>query len=543
MPLSAIAVALALAAPPSSTPGDTVPLYQDLGDFHRPVATGVPEAQLYFDQGLRLYYAFNHPEAIRAFREASRLDPNCAPCYYGEALAWGPNINMPMDSAGGVAAHAALQRAMSVRSHASEVERALIDALAARYAPPELAAAPRAALDSAYASAMEKVVQAYPDDQDVQVLHAESVMDLSPWDYWTRERTLRPGMGDALAHLERVIAVNPRHPGACHFYIHAVEAVHPGRAVPCAERLASLMPGAGHLVHMPGHIYVRVGRYMDAVRANEHAVHADETFIRDGRPGVSTYTIGYYPHNFDFLAFAAAMAGRSAQAISTASQQASVIPADLLSAPGMTFLQHHLTKRLQLLVRFGHWDEILHTPAPSRDLPHATAMWHYARGRALAATGKADDADAELARLRTAASDPSLEAARMEFNESRSILGIAERVLAGSIASARGDHAAAIRDLRAAAEMEDALTYGEPPEWTVPDRQDLGAALLAADRPAEAEQSYREDLERFPSNGWSLLGLAQSLRAQGKSAEAERAMTDFRRAWEAADVQVESPAY
>jgi len=543
MLLSAIVAAIAIAAPPSAAPGDTVPLYDDLGDLHRPVTTSVTRAQLYFDQGLRLYYAFNHPEAIRAFREASRLDPDCAFCFYGEALAWGPNINMPMDSAGGVAAYAALQRAIAVKSHASGVERALIDALAARYAPPELAAAPRSALDSAYSNAMANVVQSYPNDQDVQVLFAESVMDLSPWEYWTPERTLRPRMGDALAQLERVIAANPRHPGACHFYIHAVEAAYPERAVQCAERLASLMPGAGHLVHMPGHIYVRVGRYMDAVRANQHAVHADETFIRDGRPGQSTYTIGYYPHNFDFLAFAASMAGKSELAISTANHQASVIPVDLLAAPGMTFLQHHLTKRLQLLVRFGHWDEILHTPAPSSDLPHATAIWHYARGRALAAEGKPDEADAELALLRTTASDPRLEGARMEFNESRSVLGVAEQVLAGSIASARGDHEKAIRDLRAAVGLEDALTYGEPPEWTVPVREELGAALLAGGRAAEAEQSYRQDLERFPSNGWSLFGLAQSLRTQGKSADAERATADFRRAWAEADFKIEASPY
>jgi tetratricopeptide (TPR) repeat protein len=543
MLLPTLAVVLALVGQTADASPDTVPLYGDLGDHHREITTTVPAAQKYFDQGLRLYYAFNHPEAVRAFRAAQRLDSLCAMCYWGEALAWGPNINLPMDSAGGVAANAALQRALAARSHASSVERALIDALASRYAPPERVTAPRAALDSAYATAMAGVARAHPGDQDIAVLYSESLMDLRPWNYWKRDGSLQPGMADVLSRLERVVASNPRHPGACHLYIHAVEAAHPERAVPCAERLASLMPGAGHIVHMPGHIYIRVGRYMDAVKANEHAVHADETYIRDQRPGVSVYTAGYYPHNFDFLAFAAAMAGRAEQAVGAADRQASVVPSDMLTAPGMTFLQHHITRRLQLRVRFGRWDEILHTPAPPEQLPHARGMWHYARGRALAATGKLREAEAELARVHAAAADPRLAGARLEFNESPTILGIAEHVLAGNIAYARGDHAGAVSHLRKGAAIEDGLTYGEPPDWTVPVRHDLGAALLAAGQAGEAERVYREDLRRFPSNGWSLLGLSQSLRAQGRIAEADRAMTAFRRAWSASDVRIASSRY
>lgn len=543
MLLHALAAALALATQPAGAPTDTVPLYDNLGDHHREITTTVSAAQEYFDQGLRLYYAFNHPEAIRAFRAAQRLDSLCAICHWGEALAWGPNINLSMDSASGVAAHGSLQRALALRSHASAVERMLIDALASRYAPPERAADPRAALDSAYALAMADVARAHPRDHDIAVLYSESLMDLRPWNYWTRDGSLQPGMDNALSRLERVVASNPRHPGACHFYIHAVEAAHPERAVPCAERLAALMPGAGHIVHMPGHIYIRVGRYMDAVKANEHAVHADETYIRDQRPGVSAYTAGYYPHNFDFLAFAAAMTGRAEQAIGAADRQASAVPSDMLGAPGMTFLQHHITRRLQLRVRFGRWDEILRTPAPSGELPHAMGMWHYARGRALAATGKIREAEAELALVHIAATDPRLAGVRLEFNESPAILGIAEHVLAGSIADARGDHAAAVGHLREAATIEDGLTYGEPPDWTVPVRHDLGAALLAAGQPTEAERVYREDLKRFPSNGWSLLGLSQSLRAQRKVAEADRAMVEFRRAWSASDVEIASSRY
>lgn len=535
-----LALALAVLGPAIGAPHDSVPLYDDLGNHHYEVTTSSPAAQAYFDQGLRLYYAFNHAEAIRAFREAQRLDSTCAMCFWGEALAWGPNINAAMDSAAAVSAHAAIQRALAVQAHASEEERALIAALAHRYAAPPHLPANRAPLDSAYALAMADVVQRHPADHDAAVLYSESLMDLRPWNYWSRDDRPQPGTTIILAQLERVIAANPDHPGACHFYIHAVEAAYPERAVPCAERLARLMPGAGHIVHMPGHIYIRVGRYLDAVKANEHAVHADEMYIRDQRPGPGTYTAGYYPHNYDFLAFAAAMAGRSTQAIQAADKVASLVPAELLRAPRMAFLQHHITRPLQLRVRFGRWDEILRTPAPSESLLHARGMWHYARGRALVARGRLREADAELARVHAAASDQRLAGVSLEFNESHAVLRIAEHVLAGSIAGRRGRHTEAVAQLRTAAALEDALTYGEPPDWTVPVRQDLGAEMLAAGRPTDAERVYREDLKRFPRNGWSLLGLSQALHAQHRTAEAARVAAQYRCAWAAADIALTS---
>ncbi len=533
-----ITLAIVVLAPAVGARPDSVPLYDDLGNHRYPITTRTPAAQAYFDQGLRLYYAFNHAEAIRAFREAQRLDSTCAMCFWGEALALGPNINAPMDPAAAPAAHTAARRALALRATASARERSLVEALAARYADPEHLRADRAALDSAYAAAMARVARGHPDDHDIAVLHAESLMDLRPWNYWTRDAKPQPGTTTIVDRLERVLATNPSHPGACHFYIHAVEAAHPERAVPCAERLARLMPGAGHIVHMPGHIYVRVGRYLDAVRANEHAVHADESYIRDQRPAVGTYTAGYYPHNYDFMAFAAAMAGRSAQAIEAADALASVVPTEMLGAPGMAFLQHHVTRRLQLRVRFGRWDEILRAGAPADTLPHARAIWHYARGRAFVAQSKLDSADAELARLRAAAADPRLAGARMEFNESSAVLRIAEHVLAGRIAAARQQHDDAIDQLERAAALEDGLTYGEPPEWTIPVRHDLGAVLLDAGRPSVAERAYRVDLERFPLNGWSLAGLEQALRAQRRTAEADRVAAQLARAWAAADVEL-----
>ncbi|GLC24794.1 alpha/beta fold hydrolase [Roseisolibacter agri] len=497
---------------------DSVPLYADLGDHRYVVSTRVPLAQRYFDQGLRLYYAFNHAEAIRAFNEAARLDPRCAMCHWGTALAYGPNINLPMDSAAGVAAHGALQRARAAAVHATPRERALIDALAKRYTP--VPRADRAALDSAYAGAMGEVVQRFPTDLEARTLHAEALMDLSPWRYWNADGSPRPDTPVLLAQLERVVRAAPRHPGANHFYIHAVEAVDPARALPMAERLAGLMPGAGHLVHMPGHIYVRVGRYADAIRANEHAVHADESYIRDQKPALGAYTAGYYPHNYDFLAFAASMVGRREQALAAAERMRSLVPAEVLRAPGMTFVQHHQTRHLQLKVRFADWAAILDAPAPAEDLPHARAMWHYARGRALAARGGLPAADSALASVRATATDPRIASQRLEFNTSGEVLGIAAEVLAGHVAAARGDHDAAIRHLREAARREDALAYGEPPEWTVPVRQELGVILLGAGRATDAEQAFREDLKRFPENGWSLRGLQRALAMQGKDGEA-----------------------
>jgi tetratricopeptide (TPR) repeat protein len=510
------------------------PLYTDLGDHAYGITTSVREAQLYFDQGLRLYYAFNHAEAVRSFREAQRLDPRCAMCYWGEALAWGPNINLAMDEPSARAAYAALQEAQARVEQSSEKERALIDALATRYSAE--APAERAVFDEAYAAAMGRLARRFPDDHEIGVLYAESLMDLRPWDYWTEDDRLQPGMDEALARLEGALADNPRHPGACHFFIHAVEKVQPERAVPCAERLASLMPGAGHIVHMPGHIYIRVGRYLDALHANEHAVHADETYIRDQQPGLGMYTAGYYPHNYDFMAFAATMIGRSGDAIRAAERVASLIPSDMFGSPGMDFLQHWTMRPTQVRVRFARWSELLAAPEPAETLPHARALWHYGRGRALVALGELAAARREAAQLRALAADPALEGVRLEFNPARDILAIAGRVLAAWIESGERRHDAAASAAEEAVRLEDALLYGEPPEWTVPTRQDLGAILLAAGRGAEAERAFRADLERFPANGWSLHGLAAALRAQGLAEEASAVDEEFRRVWQTADV-------
>ncbi len=520
-----------LATAPQS---DSVPLYTDLGAHHVPISTQVPAAQRYFDQGMRLVYGFNHAEAVRAFTEAARLDPDCAICHWGSALAYGPNVNAPMDSAGGAAAWEHLQMAIALRDKASPRERALIDALARRYASPP--PADRASLDSAYASAMEDVVARYPDDLDAATLYAEALMDLRPWAYWMKNGDPYPGTATILAQLERVMSSNPDHPGACHYYIHAVEAVAPEKAVQCAERLAALMPGAGHIVHMPAHIYIRVGRYNDAIEANIHATHADETYIAGEKPS-GMYPIGYYPHNYHFLAMAAMMAGRRAQTIEAARAVRERVPVDVArAAPALESL---IPYAHQMLATFGMWDDVLREPLPPPDLRLAFGLAQYARGVAFAAKRDWAAAAAVLDTVSAIARGTS-PADRLAMSagvgENKIIMDIAMHALMAEIAYQRGDFADAIAHFTVAAELEDSFNYVEPPQWATPIRRSLGAALLKAGRPADAERAYIEDLTRFPENGWSLHGLAASLRAQGKAAEADAADARLAATWRGADV-------
>lgn len=515
---------------------ETIPLYDDLGHYHYSISAEVPLVQEYFNQGLRLYYAFNHAEAIRAFRMAQRLDPSCAMCWWAEALSWGPNINMPMDATASSAAFTAINEALKRRAAVSVREQDMIDALAVRYG--ELPLGDRSELDARYANAMSELAGRYPADKDIAVLYAEALMDLRPWDYWKQDGTAQEGIDIALAQLGKVMRRDEKHPGACHFYIHAVEAIYPERAVECAERLANLMPGAGHLVHMPGHIYIRVGRYLDAVAANEHAVHADETYIRDQQPGMGMYTAGYYPHNYDFMAFAAMMIGQSETSISSAKKVTSLLPPELFGSPGMDFLQHMSVRPMLMQVRFARWNEILEVPEPPADRLHARGLWHYARGRAFAARND-DRAMVELVQLRELAVNPELGKIKLEFNQSSDLIAIAERVLTSWQASAVGEFETAIAAMNKAVSMESELFYGEPPEWSVPIKQELGALLLLADKPEQAEKVFRSDLDKFPENGWSLYGLIQALEELGRDKEAAEYSTILNRIWSTADVELE----
>jgi tetratricopeptide (TPR) repeat protein len=429
-----------------------------------------------------------------------------------------------------------VRRARGLAAKATPRERAFIAALATRYAPP--GAGDRKALDSAYARAMGEVARRYPADDDAQVLHAEAVMDLSPWDYWTKGKRPKPTTGPMLAALERVLTRNPRHAGACHFFIHAVEAAFPERAVPCAERLPSLMPGAGHIVHMPAHVYVRVGRYADAIDNNVHALHADEAHLADFAPD-GAYRLAYHPHNHHFLWFAATMAGRSAQALEAARNTAAKVDPALVRTPGMGALQHYRVTPLLAMVRFARWADVLAAPPRDADLPYERAMWHYARATALAATGRAAEAEPELAALRAARGEPALRGVTIwDLNSASAVVDVALAAATADVAAARGDTVAALEQLRNGVVLEDGMTYDEPPTWHLPVRQQLGALLLASGRPTEAERAYREDLERHPENGWSLHGLQRALRAQGRAAEAASVAARFERAWGQADVRL-----
>ncbi|HJR36141.1 MAG TPA: tetratricopeptide repeat protein [Gemmatimonadales bacterium] len=519
--------ALLLAAQTLSAQQPAVPLYTDLGSHHHAISTRVPQAQQYFDQGLRLVYGFNHAEAIRSFTRATELDPDCAMCWWGIAYALGPHVNAGMDSASGVQAHAAVQRAVAVSGDASEWERAYVEAVATRYSP--VPPADRASLDSAYARAMGAVARRFPNDLDAQALYAEALMDLRPWNYWTPEGKPYPGTGEIVRLLEGAIARNPEHPGACHFYIHAVEAVTPEKAVPCAERLARLMPGVGHMVHMPAHIYIRVGRYNDAAQSNVHAIHTDETFIEGQKP-VTVYSLAYYPHNIHFLAFVSTLAGRSAQALEASRTLKSKV--NLEVARGVFMLQEMVPYHVLTLTTFGRWDEVLAEPLPPSDLRMPVALAYYARGVAHAAKGQFAEARAALDTVRV------IDAATPANVDAKTAVSVAAHALAGEIATRSGNVEEGIMHFREALKIEDAGLYFEPPRWYYPVRHSLGAALLKAGKHAEAEAVYREDLKRFPENGWSLFGLAAALKAQGKTAEAAAVEQRFAKAWAGADVKL-----
>lgn len=535
------AAILALAFAPAAAPAATdippiAPLLEGMGDYHRAVTTASPEAQRFFDQGMVLAFGFNHAEAARAFRQAQALDPGCALCFWGEALVLGPNINAGMDAADNPRAHAAVQRALALADRADGRERALIGALAARYA----AEAPedRSALDAAYAEAMGRVARRFPDDPDIQSLYAEALMDTTPWDYWEADGRPKPVTETILATLERVMERHPDHPLANHLYIHAVEKEHPERGVAAADRLRGLVPGAGHLVHMPGHIYIRVGRYREAIAVNEAAAAADSAYIAQCH-AQGLYTVGYMPHNHHFLAAAAAFAGEADKAIAAARHMRETQDTERMRQPGYTTLQQYWVMPYFALVRFGRWDALLAEPRPDADLLYPTGIWHYARGLALLRSGDTGGATAALKALAEIAQDPEMEASRIwDTNTMAQVLAIARDVLAGEIALDRGETGAGIARLRAAVAAEDRLVYVEPSDWYVPARHNLGAALLEAGRVAEAEAVYARDLEIYPDNGWSLQGLARSLEAQGRAGEAGSVRRRLARAWPGSDLEI-----
>jgi tetratricopeptide (TPR) repeat protein len=515
-------------------------LLEGLGDYRFPVTSKHPEVQRWFDQGLMLAYGFNHDAAERSFLKATELDPDCAMCWWGAALVVGPHVNAGMDPNDNADAWSRLQRAQALAPQASERERAFIQALSARYAqnPP----ADRRALDEAYAEATRKLVQQRPDDLDAATFHAEAMMDLQPWNYYDEKQQPKGNTAEIVSTLESVMSRDPDHAGALHLYVHAVEAsANPERGAAAADRLRELIPGSGHLVHMPAHIYSRVGRWHDAVIANQRAIEADDAYLalcRGNTQGV--YPLGYVPHNHHFLWFASSMEGNSklAQAAARTTAERTDLQ-ELMRQDGFAGLQHYWLTPWFERVRFGRWDEIAKAPNPAPDLPYVTAIWNYAQGMAAVRQQRLDDAQQHLDALRPLAADPVMEKLTVwDRYPLAHAAHIAERMVTAELASARGDHAEAIAALNEAVAIEDRIPYDEPPGWHAPVRQTLGAVLLQAGRADEAERVYREELHRNPGNGWSLFGLAQSLQAQGKVADADATRDQFATAWRNADIRL-----
>jgi tetratricopeptide (TPR) repeat protein len=529
-----VAAPAAAAMAPEAADG----LYGDLGRHRRPISTRSAEAQRAFDQALTLTFAFNHDEAIRLYGEAARLDPTCAMPWWGIAFANGPHINNPaMTPERSRAAWAAVEKARSLVAGKSPVERDLVEAVAKRYSPDENAE--RRPLDEAFAAAMRECWRAHPDDPDVGTVFAESMMDLRPWDLWTHDGKPKPGTEEIVATLEHLLRRWPDHPGANHLYIHAVEASpDPARAVPAADRLLGLVPDASHLVHMPSHIYARVGRYADASRSNEMAMAVDRR-NSPRLPRAGFYRL-YMAHNGHFLTFCSMMEGRREVALATVREMVAGIPQEFLSAQG-PLMDGFVSAPLHVLIRFGRWDEILKEPAFPADLTVSNAIRHYARGIALAALGRLDEAAQEQRALAEAVA--RVDDRPIGNNKAKTVLVIPVKMLEAELAFRQGRHEESFAAFREAIAIEDQLVYDEPPDWMQPVRHALGASLLAAKRFSEAEEVFRADLRIWPENGWSLTGLHRCLVARGAAEESQAVARRRDAAWARADVAIASPCF
>ena len=523
-------VMFSLAEAVTANQTEPLPLFDNLGSLHHPITTTSEQAQRYFDQGLRLVYAFNHEEAIRSFEAAAQEDPKAAMPYWGIALALGPNINSAMEKKDEHRAIEMVQKARRLADHVTSVEQAYIDGLVTRYMGRK--GVKRKGLDEAYAKAMRSVAQRFPEDADAATLFAEALMDLRPWDLWKPDGRPQPGTDEIVATLESVLAQNPDHPGACHYYLHAVEASSQlERALPCAERLPGLMPGAGHLVHMPAHIYMRLGKYHKAVERNQQAVDIDRQYLAS-RNQTGDYADGYYTHNLHFLWASLAMEGRNVEAMNAARDLVATITTE--EARKDRWKELYLPTPIFSMIRFGRWEDLLREPPPPKGLRLMEGMWRLGRGLALVATGRLPGAEGEHVVLAGLTKQIRRNRTTEEKTE-RALLKIAERVLAGELAARRQHYDDAIRLLEEAIKMEEALPYSEPPLWPLSVWHHLGAVLLLADRPSEAEAVYHADLLRHPDNGWALTGLIQSLQAQQKGDEAAEAEERFKKAWAHAD--------
>ena len=495
------------------------------------ITSASEEAKIFFNQGLFYLYAFNHAEADRSFKEAIRLDPDCAMCHWGVGIGLGPNINMPMAETSNADAYTYSQKALSLSENCTKIEKALMNALVTRYT--EIAPADRAGLDSIYAEEMRFVSQRYREEMDVATLFVESLMDCMPWQYWLPDGQPKSRTREALAVLDYIAEKEPNHPGANHYYIHAAEAVHPDLATASADKLTDMDLQSGHLVHMPSHIYIRTGRYNDASVVNQRAMSVDEDYIeRCNIQGI--YPAAYYPHNIHFLWFASSMEGRSEVSIAAARKLVTKTPKAMIEK--VPRLERYFTMPYFSLIRFGKWDQVLNEPKPDEDLIYASTMWHFARGMAFANKGKMKKAKKELKLVAEGETNEALIAVEKPNFPTTKLVKMAGLVLKGEIAGQKGKHADKVTHLQQAVTIQDGLRYSEPPHFYFPVRQALGAALLDANRVGTAEKIFKEDLAKFPKNGWSLFGLHQSLVQQNKMEEAKIVKKEFDVAWTKADV-------
>ncbi|MBE0570497.1 MAG: hypothetical protein IH618_03060 [Ignavibacteriaceae bacterium] len=515
------------------------PLFDNLGTLDFPITTKSELAQKYFNQGIVLAYGFNHEEAFRSFEEVARLDSNCAMAYWGMAYVLGPNINLPMDAGVVHTSYEAIQKAITLLDDETQKEKDFVMALSERYSSEAME--DRTPLDQAYSDAMRNLVSKYPDDLDAATMFAESIMDLNPWDYWLKDGTAQPWTPELLAVLESVIERNSNHHGANHLYIHAVEASkNPHRGLASADRLRFLAPGAGHLVHMPAHIYIRTGKYHEGSLANIRAVKSDEEYINQcNQQGF--YPISYYPHNYHFLWATATLEGDSKTAIDAALKTSQKPPDSLMDACGYQTLQHFAAIPLYAYVTFGKWDEILNYEKPSDERPYILAVWYYARSMALISKGNLTEAEKEITELEKFRANKTVEEILIwGFNSAGILVNVSCEVAKGELEAKKKNYSDAIAHLKKAVEYEYSLTYDEPPTWFYPCRQNLGAVLIEAGMFEEAEKIYKENLGEIPENGWGLFGLHQALLKQGKNDEASEIEKKFNEAWKYADIKLTS---
>jgi len=523
----------------SSDQKKQAPLFNNLGTLNFPITTNSELAQKYFDQGIILAYGFNHEEAFRSFEEVARLDSNCAMAYWGMAYVLGPNINLPMDAGVVHTAYEAIQKAISLLDNETQREKDYVTALSKRYSAEVLE--DRTPLDQAYSDAMRNLSAKYPDGLDAATMFAESIMNLHPWDYWLKDGTAQPWTPELVAILEGVIQKNPDHHGANHFYIHAVEASkNPHRGLASADKLRFLAPGAGHLVHMPAHIYIRTGKYHEGSLANIRAVKSDEEYINQcNQQGF--YPLSYYPHNYHFLWATATLEGDSKTAIDAAIKTSQKPPDSLMSVCGYETLQHFAAIPLYAFVTFGKWEKILDYEKPNDDRPYIVAVWHYARAMAFIAANNIAEAEKEIISLESFRGNETIDSLLIwGFNSAGILIDIAIETARGELAAKKKNYSEAIAHLQKAVEYEYSLQYDEPPTWFYPCRQNLGAVLIEAGKYDEAEKIYRENLADIPDNGWGLFGLQQALLKQDKTDEAAEVKKRFNEAWKYADIQLTS---